>query len=110
MPNLKAGYLGGAELDGVNEVALYEVQAPAVAATFTVSFCNKGAAPAAVYLAHGPGPTSVAAGTRFWEHNAIVQPGTPLERTALVLGQGRKLFAWSDAGQVDVSVHGFEKG
>ncbi|MDN4056343.1 hypothetical protein QPK32_25070 [Massilia sp. YIM B02763] len=110
MANLKAGYLGGAELDGANEVILYEVQAPAIAATFTVSFCNKGQAPAAVFLAHGTGATSAIPGARFWEHNAVVEPGTPLERTALVLNAGRKLFAWSTSPLVDVSVHGFEKG
>lgn len=110
MPNLKAGILGGAELDGATQVTLYEVQAPAVAASFTVSFCNKGALPAAVFLAYGPGADSSAPGTRHWEHNAIVNPGTPLERTALALSAGQKLFAWSDSPLVDVSVHGFEKG
>lgn len=110
MQSPKSGILGGTTLDGVTKPVLYEVQAPAIAAAFTVTFCNKGVQPAAVFLAHGPGPTPDAAGTLFWEHNALVDAGTPLERTALVLGPGRKLFAWSDTPLVDVSVHGFEKG
>lgn len=110
MADLKHGFLGGAKLDGENEVMLYEVVLPAIVGSFTVSFCNTIPGEAAVYLAHGPGADSSAPGTLFWEHNAIVRNGEPLERTALVLSAGRKVFAWSDRAGVDVSIHGFEKG
>lgn len=110
MADLKHGFLGGATLDGVNEVMLYEVALPAIVGSFTVSFCNKNPVDAAVYLAHGTGANSSAPGTLFWEHTALVRQGEPLERTALALSAGRKVFAWADRPGVDVSIHGFEQG
>lgn len=107
---LKSGTLGFGTLDGVNEVIAYEVQAPAVAGVFTLSVCNKGALPVAVFVSHGTGAKSQEAGTAFWEFSAIVKPGIPLERTGLALSVGRKVFISSDTAGVDYSIHGFEKG
>lgn len=110
MANLKYGFLGGANLVANQEVSPYQCDAPAVAVAFTVSFCNRGAAPAAVYLSHGTGADSKAAGTLFLESGWIVEPGKTRERTGLALSAGRKLFAMSDTDAVDVEIHGFEKG
>ncbi|MET0264707.1 MAG: hypothetical protein ABW202_03760 [Duganella sp.] len=107
---LKYGFLGGANLKANQEVSPYQCAPPALAVAFTVSFCNRGVTPAAVFLAHGTGADSKAAGTLFLEANWIVKPGETRERTGLALNPGRKLFAMSDTDLVDVEIHGFEKG
>jgi hypothetical protein len=110
MADLKYGFLGGATLDGATEAMLYEVTLPAIVGSFTVTFVNKNPTPAAIYLAHGTGANTAAADTLFWEHSTILKMGEPMERTALVLNTGRKVFAFSDRPGVDVSIHGFEQG
>lgn len=110
MPTLKLGSLGGGTLVANQEQKIYQVDAPAIASGFTVSFCNRGVVEAAVALAYGPGPDTNAPGTIYLEYNAKVRPGVPFERTCLALGAGMKLFAVSDIEKVDVAVYGFEKG
>lgn len=107
---VKSGTLGGANLEKDLEVKIYEVVAPALAATLSVSFCNKNPTSVTVRLAKGTGENSNAAGTRFLEYNAVIEPGTPLERTAICMSPGEKLFAVSNESSVDVDVYGFEKG
>lgn len=110
MANLKSGTLGGANLVANQWVKLYTVSAPAVAASFTASFCNKTIDTAAVMLAYGPGADQNAAGTIFWEFNAKVDPEEPLERTGLAVSVGMNVWAMSDRDNIDVALFGYEKG
>lgn len=106
---IKLGTLGGANLTAGQEQIAYECTDPAVAASYSVCFCNKNDAPVKVRLAIGSGANSGAAGTRFLEYDAIILPHEPLERTGLAISPGYKVFVLSDTSNVDCSIYGFEK-
>lgn len=106
---IKRGTLGGCNLAaGVEQIA-YACNAPAIAAGYTVSFCNKNTVAVKVRLAIGSGDDSNAAGTTFLEYDATIQPNEPLERTGLAISAGKKIFVKSDTANVDCAVYGFEK-
>ncbi|NIA00859.1 hypothetical protein [Massilia sp. CCM 8734] len=106
---VKSGTLGGGNLAAGAEVMAYECQAPATAATATVSFCNKTGGNVRVRLAIGPGPDTKAPGTVFLEYDAPMEPNEPLERTGIAVSVGRKIFVRSDKAEVDYYISGYEK-
>lgn len=110
MANLKSGTLGGANLTANNWIKLYTCSAPAVAASFTASFCNKTIDTGAVQLCYTPGADQTAPGTIFWEFNGKVDPEEPLERTGLAVSVGMSVWAMSDRDNIDVAMYGYEKG
>ena len=87
---LKAGTLGGGNLVANQEQIGYACEAPAVAATISVSFCNMNNIPTKVRLAIGPGLNSSAAGTRFIECTTL-EAGQPLDRGGIPLSAGMKV-------------------
>ncbi|NVM80052.1 hypothetical protein FHW83_005897 [Duganella sp. SG902] len=107
---IQSGHLGGATLPLNTDTKVYQCQAPAVAATFTVNICNKTDTVALVRLGHGTGADMSAAGSLYYEHDEEVKPHGVLERTGLATSVGRSVFARSSVAGVDVSVYGYEKG
>lgn len=106
---IKSGTLGGGTLTANQEVMAYSCVAPAIAAGFTVGFCNKTPGEVKLRLAIGPGPDSAAPGTRFIEYDAAVPGNEPLERNGLACSIGDKVFVTSNTTGVDYAVYGFEK-
>lgn len=106
---IQSGSLGGGSLQANTEVMGYNCQAPAVAATVTVSFCNKTQGPILVRLAIGSGADSSAAGTVFLEYDAKVEPSGTLERSGIALSAGRKIFVRSNLANIDYAIYGYEK-
>ncbi len=107
--SIKSGTLGGDNLVGGVEKIAYECNAPAVAVSCIVSFCNKTLGPVKVRLAFGSGADSSAQGTIFLIHDKTIEPNGTLERTGVAISAGKKLFVKSDLSGVDVAVYGFEK-
>ncbi|MYM70538.1 hypothetical protein GTP45_27550 [Pseudoduganella sp. FT55W] len=104
---VKSGDLGGGTLEAGKEKIGYACAAPAVAATITVSFCNKSLGPVKVRLALGPGADSKAAGTRFLEFDSEV--GKTLERTGIAVSAGTNVFVQCDQANTDYAIYGYEK-
>lgn len=106
---IKSGDLGGGTLAGGIEQVGYICQAPAIAAGFSVSFCNKTLGPVKVRLAIGTGADSNAVGTIFFAYDMLIPPSGVFERTGLAISVGKKVFVKSDTNGVDYSIYGFEK-
>lgn len=73
----------------------------------TVSICNKNATPIQVRLALAIDPNIPAAGT-YIEYNAEILPGGVLERSGIVIGDNRTIYAYSTQANTDVVVYGIE--
>lgn len=107
---IKSGSLSpGGTLLANQEVKAYECVAPASAAGFTVTLCNKTGSEVKVRISVGPGADSNAPGTRFLNYDSVVQPNEPLDRTRMACSVGDKVFVSSNTTGVDYAVYGFEK-
>jgi hypothetical protein len=73
----------------------------------TVSIVNKNATSIQVRLALAVDPSIPAAGN-YIEYNATVLPGGVLERTGVVIQNGRTIYAYSTQTNTDVVVYGIE--
>ena len=107
---IQSGKLGAVDLASTAEQTLYTCGAGgtgAVAATATVSFCNRTSGTVTVRLAVGTG--GGAATTDYLEYDAQIPASGVLERTGIVLSAGEKIFVKSSAAGVTVRAYGFEK-
>lgn len=108
---VNSGKLGNADLGAAANTTVYTcgsgVGNTAVAATVTVSLCNRGAAPATVRIAVAAAAAPTAA--EYIEYGVTLPAGGVLERTGIVLSAGERIVAYSDAATVSARVHGFEK-
>ena len=73
----------------------------------TVSIVNKNTTPILVRLAIAVNPNIPAVGN-YIEYNAEVLPGGVLERTGIVIQNGRTIYAYSSQANTDVVVYGIE--
>ena len=73
----------------------------------TVSIVNKNATPILVRLALAVNPNEPTTGD-YIEYNAEVLPGGVLERTGIVIQNGRTIYAYSNQTNTDVVVYGIE--
>jgi hypothetical protein len=73
----------------------------------TVSIVNKNSTPIQVRLAIAVNPNIPAPGN-YLEYNAEVLPGGVLERTGIVIQNGRTIYAYSSQTNTDIVVYGIE--
>jgi hypothetical protein len=73
----------------------------------TVSIVNKNATAIQVRLALAVNPAIPAPGN-YIEYNAEILPGGVLERTGIVIQNGRTIYAYSTQANTDVVVYGIE--
>jgi hypothetical protein len=73
----------------------------------TVSIVNKNATAIQVRLAIAVNPAIPAPGN-YIEYNAEILPGGVLERTGIVIQNGRTIYAYSTQTNTDVVVYGIE--
>ncbi|MEI4262783.1 hypothetical protein [Roseovarius sp. D0-M9] len=102
-----SGTLGAVDLTADTDAILYTVPASKVA-TVVVSLCNRAAAEALIRVAistQAAAPVSA----DFIEYDVTLPPNGVLERSALVLGAGEKVFVRASTGDVTARVHGFEQ-
>jgi hypothetical protein len=100
------GVLASVALNATTYTSIY---APA-ADTFsvvTISMCNKNATAIQVRLALAVNPNIPAPGN-YIEYNAEILPGGVLERSGVVIQNGRTLYAYSTQTNTDVVVYGIE--
>ena len=73
----------------------------------TVSIVNKNTTSIQVRLALAENPDIPAAGN-YIEYNAEILPGGVLERTGIVIQNGRTIYAYSSQANTDIVVYGIE--
>jgi hypothetical protein len=73
----------------------------------TVSIVNKNATAIQVRMAIAVNPAIPAPGN-YIEYNAEILPGGVLERTGIVIQNGRTIYAYSTQANTDVVVYGIE--
>jgi hypothetical protein len=73
----------------------------------TVSICNKNATAINVRIALAVDPAIPAPGN-YIEYQTEILPGGVLERTGIVIQNGRSIYAYSTQANTDVVVYGIE--
>jgi hypothetical protein len=73
----------------------------------TISICNKNATAINVRIALAVDPAIPAAGN-YIEYQTEILPGGVLERSGVVIQNGRTIYAYSTQANTDVVVYGIE--
>ena len=73
----------------------------------TINVLNKNSTPITVRIAMATDPDLPAAG-EYIEYNIEVLPNGVLERTGIVIQNGRTIYAYSTSANTDVVVYGIE--
>lgn len=102
---MPTGILGQSAPAASTNTTVYTVPA-STTATFNISVCNIGAAPANVRLAISA--TGTPAASEWIEYDVNVLANDVLERTGLVAQAGRNVVVFTDTATVAVSVYGYE--
>jgi hypothetical protein len=100
------GVLADAALAATTYTSIYGPPADTFSVV-TVSIVNKNATSIQVRLALAVDPAIPAPGN-YIEYNATVLPGGVLERTGVVIQNGRTIYAYSTQANTDVVVYGIE--
>lgn len=103
---MASGKLGAANCAANSNTLLYTVPASLVA-TANLSLVNRTTAPIAIRVAIGTG--SAPADQDYIEYGVSLPPGTPLERTALVLSAGEKVWVHAAAAGISARLFGYEE-
>ena len=73
----------------------------------TVNICNKNATAINIRIAFAQDPSIPAAGD-YIEYNTQILPNGVLERSGIVIENGRTIYAYSTSANTDVVVYGIE--
>jgi hypothetical protein len=73
----------------------------------TISICNKNATPIQVRIAMATDPNIPAAG-EYLEYNTEILGNGVLERSGVVIQNGRTIYAFSTQAATDVVIYGIE--
>jgi len=103
---MASGKLGSASLAATTNTTLYTCPASTVTAA-TVLVCNTNAASVTVRIGVGTG-ASPAAGD-YVEYDSTIPAYGVLERGALVLTAGEKIFVYASTTGVNVRANGYEE-
>lgn len=101
-----SGKLGSADLAAAVDTVLYTCPAGKTT-TLNVNLVNRGTAMTTVRVAIGTAAAPVNAD--YIEYETAMAPSGVLERTAVVLSAGEKLFVRAAAATVSARAHGFEE-
>jgi hypothetical protein len=100
------GVLASVALNATTYTSIYGPPANTFSVV-TVSIVNKNATAIQVRLALAVNPAIPAPGN-YIEYNAEILPGGVLERTGIVIQNGRTIYAYSTQANTDVVVYGIE--
>jgi hypothetical protein len=102
---MASGILGQSAPSASTNTTVYTVPA-LTTATFNVSFCNTGTAPANVRLAVCTSSTPAASEYLEYDYNLLA--GGVLERSGIVAQAAKLIVVYTDTANVAVSVYGYE--
>lgn len=100
-----SGKLGSSSLAAAANTVLYTCPA-GTTATVNIRFCNRNTSLVKVRLSIG---AAAPVNQDFYEYDQPISANSILEDTAVVIGAGENIVAYSDTANVSVRVHGFER-
>lgn len=103
---MPSGLLGSANLLAATNTTLYTVPATKTA-SFSVNFCNRNDTSVTIRLAIGT--TATPANADWVLYDVIIQGDGSIERTGLVLDEGKLVVVYASATNVSVQVYGYEE-
>mgnify|MGYP006285358149 CR=1 FL=1 len=102
---MATGRLGSADLSAATNTSIYTVPSSTYA-VLTVSICNRGNSPVNVRIALAAAGTPTTA--EWIEYNTEILSKGVLERTGLIMQEGKQLVIWSSGTNVSAVAYGIE--
>ena len=102
---MATGRLGSADLSAATNTRIYTVPSSTYA-VLTVSICNRGNSPVNVRIALAAAGTPTTA--EWIEYNTEILSKGVLERTGLIMQEGKQLVIWSSGTNVSAVAYGIE--
>lgn len=104
---MSSGRLGAQNLSATTNTTLYSGPASGYVGTVTVSLCNRNTTPVRVRLAVAT--TSNPSTAEWLWYDKLVPGNEAVERTGLVIDDGKQIVVYSDTANISAVAMGYEE-